>query len=240
MQFQPLRRSLTSSKNRPEWFDHGITTAAVDEYLYSLLPPRDEVLAEMEAEAIQRKIPIVGPAVARILHQLALLIQAKTVFELGSAIGYSTIWWARAVGENGRVIYTDSNRKNADQARRYFDRAGVGKQISVKVGDVLSANREVATLILPQHLWVRVYVPESWLGRVQLGQAVKARVDSFAGRDFEGSVEQINRSAEFTPRNVQTVDERIKQVFGVKVRLKNENDQLRAGMSADVIFSNVP
>jgi caffeoyl-CoA O-methyltransferase len=128
---------LTSSKNRPEWFDHGITTAAVDEYLYSLLPPRDEVLAEMEAEAIQRKIPIVGPAVARILHQLALLIQAKTVFELGSAIGYSTIWWARAVGENGRVIYTDSNRKNADQARRYFDRAGVGKQISVKVGDAL-------------------------------------------------------------------------------------------------------
>jgi predicted O-methyltransferase YrrM len=128
---------LTSSKNRPEWFDHGITTAAVDEYLYSLLPPRDEVLAEMEAEAIQRKIPIVGPAVARILHQLALLIQAKAVFELGSAIGYSTIWWARAVGENGRVVYTDSNRKNADQARRYFDRAGVGKQISVKVGDAL-------------------------------------------------------------------------------------------------------
>jgi caffeoyl-CoA O-methyltransferase len=128
---------LTSFQNRPEWFDHGITTAAVDEYLYSLLPPRDEVLAEMEAEAIQRKIPIVGPAVARILHQLALLIQAKTVFELGSAIGYSTIWWARAVGENGRVIYTDSDRKNADQARRYFDRAGVGKQITVKVGDAL-------------------------------------------------------------------------------------------------------
>jgi caffeoyl-CoA O-methyltransferase len=128
---------LTSSQNRPEWFDHGITTAVVDEYLYSLLPPRDEVLAEMEAEAIQRKIPIVGPAVARILHQLALLIQAKTVFELGSAIGYSTIWWARAVGENGRVIYTDSDRKNADQARRYFDRAGVGKQITVKVGDAL-------------------------------------------------------------------------------------------------------
>lgn len=128
---------MTDSNNRPEWFDHGITTAAVDEYLYSLLPPRDEVLAEIEAEAIQRKIPIVGPAVARILHQLALVIQAKTVFELGSAIGYSTIWWARAVGESGRVIYTDSDRKNADQARRYFDRAGVGKQISIKVGDAL-------------------------------------------------------------------------------------------------------
>jgi len=128
---------LTLSSNRPEWFDHGITTAAVDEYLYSLLPVRDDVLAEIEAEAIERKIPIVGPAVARILYQLALMIRAKTIFELGSAIGYSTIWWARAVGEGGRVIYTDSDRKNADQARRYFDRAGVGKQITVKVGDAL-------------------------------------------------------------------------------------------------------
>lgn len=135
---QPGESNLpTATAPRPEWFDHGITTPLVDEYLYTLLPPRDEVLAEMEAEAVQRKIPIVGPAVVRILHQLALMIQAKSVFELGSAIGYSTIWWARAVGEAGRVIYTDSDRKNADQARRYFDRAGVGKQISVKIGDAL-------------------------------------------------------------------------------------------------------
>jgi HlyD family secretion protein len=73
-----------------------------------------------------------------------------------------------------------------------------------------------------------------------VGETVKARVDSFPGRDFEGTVEQINRSAEFTPRNVQTVEERIKQVFGVKVRLKNEEDKLRAGMSADVSFPGVP
>ena len=100
-------------------------SAPVEDYLYSMLPPRDEVLAEMEAEAAKRKIPIVGPAVGRILYQLALMIGAKKVFELGSAIGYSTIWWARAVGEGGRVIYTDGDRKNADEARRYFDRAGV-------------------------------------------------------------------------------------------------------------------
>ena len=111
--------------------------------------------------------------------------------------------------------------------------------LSVKVGDVLAPNREVATLILTQHLWVRVFVPELWLGRIHLGEAVKVRVDSFPDEDFEGTVEQINRSAEFTPRNVQTVDERIKQVFGVKVRLKNENDKLRAGMSADVAFPDV-
>ncbi|MEY2564441.1 MAG: rane fusion protein YbhG [Verrucomicrobiota bacterium] len=112
--------------------------------------------------------------------------------------------------------------------------------LSVKVGDVLAANREVATLILPQHLWVRVFVPETWLGLIKLNQTVRVRVDSHPGMDFSGVVEQVNRQAEFTPRNVQTVEDRIKQVFGVKIRLDNREDILRAGMSADVYFPDVP
>lgn len=115
----------------------GITAGPVEDYLYSLLPARDPVLTEIEAEAAQRKIPIVGPAVGRILYQLALMSGAKKIFEMGSAIGYSTIWWARAVGQGGRVFYTDGDRKNAEQARRYFDRAGVGDRISIGVGDAL-------------------------------------------------------------------------------------------------------
>jgi HlyD family secretion protein len=111
--------------------------------------------------------------------------------------------------------------------------------LSVKVGDVLPANREVATLLLPQHLWVRVFVPEPWLGLIKVGDAVKVRVDSFRNKDFDGTVEQVNRQAEFTPRNVQTVADRIRQVFGVKVRLPNNDDKLRAGMAADVYFPNV-
>jgi HlyD family secretion protein len=111
--------------------------------------------------------------------------------------------------------------------------------LSVKVGDVLPANREAATLLLTGHLWVRVYVPESWLGLIKLGEHVRVQVDSFPGKDFDGVVEQINRQAEFTPRNVQTVADRIKQVFGVKVRLPSEDDHLRAGMAADVYFPNV-
>jgi caffeoyl-CoA O-methyltransferase len=123
--------------DKPRWMMHGITAEPVETYLYSLLPPRDEVLTEMEAAAAKRNIPIVGPAVARILHQLAVVSGAKTVFEMGSAIGYSTIWWARAVGDNGRVFYTDGDRKNADEARGYFDRAGVANRITVHVGDAL-------------------------------------------------------------------------------------------------------
>ena len=112
--------------------------------------------------------------------------------------------------------------------------------LNVKPGDVVGPNREVATLLLPQHLWARVYVPEPWLGFIKLGEKVRVKVDSDPGKEFEGIVEQIARQAEFTPRNVQTVGERIKQVFGVKVRLDNRQGNLRAGMAADVIFSRVP
>lgn len=111
--------------------------------------------------------------------------------------------------------------------------------LGVKVGDVLAPNQEVATLLLPGHIWVRVFVPEPWLGHIKLGDAVRVRVDSFAGKDFAGTVEQIARAAEFTPRNVQTVGERVKQVFGIKVRLDNSANELRAGMAADVSFPNV-
>ena len=111
--------------------------------------------------------------------------------------------------------------------------------LRVKVGDVLPPNGEVATVLLPQHLWVRVYVPEPWLGHIKIDDKVRVRVDSFPGKDFPGVVEQLNRQAEFTPRNVQTVEDRIRQVFGVKIRLPNDDDRLRAGMAADVYFPNV-
>src|SRR5437016_1977507 len=115
----------------------GITVERVEDYLYSLLPPRDEVLAEMEAEAAERDVAIVGPAVGRIFAQLVMMTGAKTVFEAGSAIGYSTIWWARTVGEGGRVVYTGSNQKNADEARGYFERAGVANRVDIRIGDAL-------------------------------------------------------------------------------------------------------
>jgi len=132
---------VTASKkkdDRASWRHYNFTTAGpVDDYLYSMLPKRDEVLAEMEDYATAHDVPIVGPAVARVLQQLALMIQARTVFELGSAIGYSTIWWARAVGEKGQAVYTDGDAKNAERARGYFKRAGVSNRIVLHTGDAL-------------------------------------------------------------------------------------------------------
>ena len=148
---------------RGDWkSSRGITTDAVDGYLYSLLPPRDAVIAEMEAEASAHDIPIVGPAVARLFHLLATAIQAKTVFEMGSAIGYSTIWWARAVGEGGRVHYTDGSSKNAEKARGYFQRADVASRITVHTGDaieILSEQKEQFDIVfndIDKHDYPRV------------------------------------------------------------------------------------
>jgi len=135
--------SKAKKESKPGWRHYNFTTAGpVDDYLYSMLPKREEVLAEMEEYAAERNIPIVGPAVARVLQQLALMINAQTVFELGSAIGYSTIWWAQAVGEKGQVVYTDGDSKNAERARSYFDRVGVTNRITLHTGDALEVLSE--------------------------------------------------------------------------------------------------
>jgi HlyD family secretion protein len=115
----------------------------------------------------------------------------------------------------------------------------VVETLQVKLGDVLPANAPLATLLFSSHLWVRVYVPAPWLGHLKIGDKVRVRVDSFPGKDFTGEIEQIARAAEFTPRNVQTTEERVQQVFAIKIRLPANTDQLRAGMSADAYF-NIP
>lgn len=116
-----------------------ITHPDIEAYIYGLLPARDAVLAEMEELAARESIPIIGPAVARVLAQYVMLTGAKRIFELGSAIGYSTIWMARASGAGAEVHYSDGSAPNADRARAFFDRAGVAHSIVVHVGDALGA-----------------------------------------------------------------------------------------------------
>jgi predicted O-methyltransferase YrrM len=109
----------------------------VDEYLYKMLPKRDEVLTEVEDYAAQNRIPIIGPAVARMLALFVQVSGAKRIFEMGSAIGYSTIWLARAAGPKGKVVYTDGDPEKARRATDYFRRAGVAKRIEIRVGNAL-------------------------------------------------------------------------------------------------------
>ena len=118
-------------------FVQGLLPTDVEEYVYRTLPERDSVFRDMESYAAANDVPIVGPAVGRLLYQLARMIGAKRIFEMGSAIGYSTLWWALAVGEGGVVFYTDSSRQNADRARESFERTGVASRVEIKTGDAL-------------------------------------------------------------------------------------------------------
>jgi caffeoyl-CoA O-methyltransferase len=122
---------------RSENLRSGFMQDDVEEYLYRLLPERDAVINEIEGYAAEHRIPIIGPAVARMLALFVQVSGAKRIFEMGSAIGYSTIWLARAAGPKGRVIYTDGDPEKARRAKEYFRRAGVAKRIEVQVGNAL-------------------------------------------------------------------------------------------------------
>jgi len=114
-----------------------IVNKAVEKYVYGLLPRRDAVVAEMERYAAKHDVPIIGPAVARMLYLLARVSGAKRMFEMGSAIGYSTIWLARAAGPEAEIYYTDGDPANEKRARDYAARAGVADHIQFMVGDAI-------------------------------------------------------------------------------------------------------
>src|SRR5580700_5925824 len=111
--------------------------------------------------------------------------------------------------------------------------------LDVRPGDLIPPNTPVATLLERDQIYVRIYIPETEIGLVKLGQKAEVRVDSFPKTVFEGTVEQINQQAEFLPRNVQTREERVHQVFGVKVRIDDSSNQVRAGMAADVKLKEI-
>ncbi len=110
----------------------------------------------------------------------------------------------------------------------------VVEALDLEPGDLVAAGKPVATLLRNNSLWVRAYLPEEKLGFVKPGVKVKVRVDSFPGRDFAGVVRRVSRQAEFTPRNVQTWEERVLQVFQTEIVIDDPDQVLRPGMSADV------
>jgi multidrug resistance efflux pump len=138
---------------------------------------------------------------------------------------------ARAVQARGRIAELDANL--AEAVIRAPELAIVDV-LAVRKGDVLPPNGAVARLLRASDVWVRVYVPETQLGKVRLGQDVQVTNDSYPGRQFAGKVIHIAAESEFTPRNVQSADERNHQVFGVKVLVDDPEGVFKAGMAASV------
>jgi multidrug resistance efflux pump len=111
------------------------------------------------------------------------------------------------------------------------------ESLDLRPGDILAANATAATLLEDDQLYVRIYVPETLVGHIRVGQEVPITVDSFPKRAFAGVVEHINSVGEYSPRNLQTADERADQVFGTRIGLREGKDDLRAGMAAFIRVS---
>ncbi|MEP7053467.1 MAG: efflux RND transporter periplasmic adaptor subunit [Pseudomonadota bacterium] len=138
----------------------------------------------------------------------------------------------------------DGAQGHVDQIQSLIDELTISSPLPARVealdlrpGDILAANATAAVLLEEKQLYVRIYVPETLLGRLKIGQAVPVSVDSFPDQSFQGVVEHINEVGEYSPRNLQTADERADQVFAARVGLRNGFDKLRAGMAA---FIRVP
>jgi len=114
-----------------------IVDPAIERYLHELSNPRDPILREMEVLAAERRFPIVGPMVGRLLHMLTRLIRARRVIELGSGFGYSAYWFARALPPGGTVILTDRDGRQAAEAASFLERGGYTDRVRIEVGDAL-------------------------------------------------------------------------------------------------------
>jgi predicted O-methyltransferase YrrM len=112
-----------------------VNFAKVHEYLLDVTPRRNPVLAAMERRAVQHGFPIIGPLVGRFLYQMAILTQARSVFELGSGYGYSAFWFSLAMGKKGKIILTEGDQSNLDRAAAYFNKARLQSKFSFHCGD---------------------------------------------------------------------------------------------------------
>lgn len=115
-----------------------IVDEAIETYLHGLQKSRDPVLIEMEERAAKQEFPIIGPLVGRLCQQVAMAVNARDVFEMGSGFGYSTWWFAQAVGPHGRVVHTDGDVKKSTDARAYLAKSGLAGRVHHEIGDAIA------------------------------------------------------------------------------------------------------
>lgn len=125
------------------------------------------------------------------------------------------------------------SRITLDNATLLAPSAGVITVRQAEIGEVVSPGTPVATLADLDHLWLRAYVPETDLGKIRWGQAATIRTDTYPGKAYHGRISFISPQAEFTPKSVQTFQERVTLVYRIKIDLENPNHELKPGMPAD-------
>jgi HlyD family secretion protein len=174
--------------------------------------------------------------------------EAKKALEISASLKRKAEESLSLVKEGPRKENIRAAEKRVDQARAALKTAearlsdgvalaaasGVILAKNAEQGETVSAGSPVYTIGDLGKPWVRVYVNENKLGALKLGQNAEVMTDSYPGKRYEGTVTYISSDAEFTPKNIQTQEERVKLVFGVKVSVTNSNNELKPGMPADV------
>ena len=161
---------------------------------------------------------------------------------------------AKASAEDLRILQKGTRKEDIDAARAEVEEQqrkletlmkqreetnvvstvnGIVQSFGLRVGDIVAPNQTVAEILESSQLWVRVYVPETELGLIAIGQPVRVHIDTYPNDTFGGHIASVSSQGEYTPRNVQTRAQRAEQVFGVKV-LVDANPKLKAGMAASV------
>ena len=194
----------------------------------------DEQRAAIEAARANLAKALAGPRQEEIAQAAAVAANAKASAEqllmLKRGTRKEDIDAARAEVEQQqrRLATLMKQRAETDVAA---PNAGTVQSMVLRPGDLVAPNQPVAEILEPSELWVRVYVPETELHLVHVGQPVHIRIDS--GETFPGHIATVAGKGEYTPRNVQTRAQRVEEVFAVKV-IVDPNPKLKAGMAADV------
>ncbi len=210
---------------------------------------RNKAISRQEFEAVEQRLKSAssllvvranelellesGTRKEKLAEAQAKLQEAKAAWDLKKA-GYRTeeIQQAIAARDSAKAAL-DAIKERLKELAIRSPVVGVVEALELQRGDLVSAGAPVLSLMDASHLWVRAYVPENELG-LTIDQVLFLSVDSFPNERFSGKLSYIARQGEFTPSNVQTPEERSKQVFRIKVNITEGLDRLRPGMAADV------
>lgn len=191
--------------------------------------------AQFNYQVRQKELELLelGTRAEAIAEAEAKLAEAKAAWELAKS-GYRVEELRRAeAARDAAQADLEATGRQLDELAIRSPAGGVVEALELQAGDLVAARAPVMSILDGRRLWVRAYVPENQLD-LRLGDKLPVTVDSYPGEQFMGELSFIARQAEFTPSNVQTPEERSKQVFRIKVELNEGLDRLRPGMAADV------
>jgi multidrug resistance efflux pump len=247
----PRPREIEIAREQHKVASADLELAQIEHQRYQNLREADDA-AQMEFDRAVRALKAAQAAEAAAREELALLEEGTRAEDVREARA------ALAEADQALKLFEAGNRPEdiaEAEARLAAARAAadairtrlaeltvvapcdcVVEAIDLRPGDLVGANAPTVALLDITTMWVRSYVPEARLGDVAVGRTVPFRVDAYGERRFVGKVTFVAREAEFTPKNVQTSEERSKQVFRIKVTVTEGREDLRIGMTADLLL----